>query len=162
MKWVERTGGEMTVVPGLGRGGRLPALKWLLAVVVSVLAVLTLSSFRASASTPTDCLAQHHVCVGSDSGSLISEGQRAQLEKQIGDDDIYVVIGASGASGYNRTMDRFISELSAHERFTVGFLDTRLRHLGAYNKGMLPPHGQQTSRQLWWIDIGLIRISSPP
>src|SRR5207248_3262600 len=31
--------------------------------------------------------------------------------------------------------------LSGHERFTVGFLDSRLRHLGAHNSGMLPAHG---------------------
>jgi uncharacterized membrane protein YgcG len=116
-------------------------LKWLLAVGVSVLAVLTLSSFRASAATATDCLAQRHVCVGSDGRSLISTDQQAKLEKQIGDDPIYLVIGASGASGYNGTMERIISGLSGHERFTVGFLDTRLRHFGAYNKGMLPAHG---------------------
>ncbi|MGN6795433.1 MAG: hypothetical protein ACTHJW_23835 [Streptosporangiaceae bacterium] len=135
-----RTGVSRLPAPDLAHGGRLVALKWLLALGVSVLAVLTLSSFRASAATPTDCLARHHVCVGGDGRGLISKGQQAQLEKQIGDDAIYLVIGASGASGYNRTMDRIISGLSAHERFTVGFLDTRLRHLGAYNKGMLPPH----------------------
>jgi len=117
------------------------ALKKLLLVGVTVLGVFTLSSFHASAATPTECLAKHHVCVGSDGRSLISEGQRAQLERQIGDDAIYLVISASGASGYNRTMDRFISRLRTHEHFAVGFLDTRLRHFGAFNKGMLPPHG---------------------
>ena len=116
-------------------------MKWLLALGVSVLAALTLSSSHASAATATDCLAQRHVCVASDGRALISEGQQAQLEKQIGDDAIYLVIGASGASGYNAAMERIISGLSGHDRFTVGFLDTRQRHFGAYNKGMLPPHG---------------------
>ena len=35
-------------------------------------------------------------------------------------------------------MSQIISALSGHEQFTVGFLDSRLRHFGAYSKGMLP------------------------
>jgi len=116
-------------------------VKRFLAIAVSALAVLTLSSFQASASSPTDCLAQRHVCVSSDSRALISEGQQAQLEKQIGDNDIYLVVSRSAASGYNGAMNQIISALSGHEQFTVGFLDSRLRHFGAYNKGMLPSHG---------------------
>ena len=60
-------------------------MKRLLAIGVSAVAVLTLSSFQASASTATDCLAKRHVCVSSDSRALISGGQQAQLERQIGD-----------------------------------------------------------------------------
>jgi len=116
-------------------------VKRLLAIGVSAVAVLTLSSFQASASNPRDCLAQRHVCVSSDSRSLISGGQHAQLENQIGDSDIYLMISTSGASGYNGTMNHIISSLNGHEQFTVGFLDSRLRHFGAYNKGMLPSHG---------------------
>jgi len=116
-------------------------VKRLLAIGVSAVAVLTLSSFQASASTPTDCLAQRHVCVSGEGRSLISGGQQAQLERQIGDSDIYLMISTSGASGYNGTMNQIISSLNGHEQFTVGFLDSRLRHFGAYSKGMLPSHG---------------------
>lgn len=38
-------------------------------------------------------------------------------------------------------MSGIISAPSGHEQFTVGFLDTRQRHFGAYNSGMLPSHG---------------------
>src|SRR5215470_17270560 len=38
-------------------------------------------------------------------------------------------------------MSKIISTLSGHGQFVVGFLDTRLRHFGAYNSGVLPPHG---------------------
>ena len=69
------------------------------------------------------------------------QGQEAQLEKQIGGDDIYLVVAASGSSGYNASMDQIISDLNGHSQFTVGFLDSRLKHFGAYNKGMLPAHG---------------------
>ena len=116
-------------------------MKGLLALVVSALAVLWLSPSGASASTLADCLARQHVCVTSDGRTLISAGQQAQLERQIGADDIYLVVAASGSSGYNSAMNQTISTLSGHAQFTVGFLDSRLRHFGAYNKGMLPPHG---------------------
>ena len=115
-------------------------MKRLLAIGVSAAAVLTLSSFQASAGTPTDCLAQRHVCVSGDGRTLISGGQQAQLERQIGDSDIYLMVRTSGASGYNGTMNQIISSLNGHEQFTVGFLDSRLRHFGAYSKGMLPSH----------------------
>ena len=68
-------------------------MKRLLAIGVSAVAVLTLSSFQASAGTPTDCLAQRHVCVRGGGRSLISGGQKAQLERQIGDSDIYLMDG---------------------------------------------------------------------
>jgi len=113
-------------------------MKWSLALGVSALAVLFLSSAPAGASTLTDCLAQQRVCVASDGRSLVSESQEAQLEKQIGGDDIYLVVAASSSSGYNAAMDQIISALNGHEQFTVGFLDTRQKHFGAYSKGMLP------------------------
>src|SRR5262249_40547062 len=47
----------------------------------------------------------------------------------------------SGPSGYNSAMGRIISALQGRGQFTVGFLDTQQRHFGAYNSGMLPPHG---------------------
>jgi len=114
--------------------------RWL-ALGVSALAALWLFPSQASASTLPDCLAQQHVCVTSNGRSLISAGQQAQLARQIGGADIYLVVAASGASGYNSAMDRIISALSGHGQFTVGFMDSRLRHFGAYNKGMLPSHG---------------------
>ena len=114
---------------------------WLLAFGLAALAALCLSAAPASASTLKDCLAQQHVCVASDGRSLVSTGQEAQLEKQIGGDDIYLVVAASGSSGYNASMDQLISDLNGHSQFTVGFLDTRQKHFGAYNKGMLPAQG---------------------
>jgi uncharacterized membrane protein YgcG len=72
--------------------------------------------------------------------SLISAGQEAQLERQIGADNIWVVAAPSGSAGYNSAMRQIISDLNGNAQFTVGFLDSRLRHFGAYNKGMLPDH----------------------
>jgi uncharacterized membrane protein YgcG len=116
-------------------------MKTLLGLVVGVLAALLLVPAQARASTLTDCLAKQEVCVASDGRSWLSQGQQAKLERQIGGDPIYLVVAPSGPSGYNGEMRRIISALSGHEQFTVGFLDTRLRHFGAYNSGMLPPHG---------------------
>ena len=116
-------------------------MKRLLGLVVGVLAVLLLVPAQAGASTLTDCLARQKVCVTSEGRSLISQGQQATLERQIGGDPIYLVVAPSGPSGYNSSMSGIISALSGHAQFTVGFLDTRLRHFGAYNSGMLPPHG---------------------
>jgi hypothetical protein len=116
-------------------------MKRLLALGVSVLAALCLFPSQASASTLPDCLHQQHVCVTSDGRSLISEGQQAQLEHRIGGDDIYLMVAASGSSGYNSTMNQVIGALSGNAQFTVGFMDSRLRHFGAYNRGMLPSQG---------------------
>jgi hypothetical protein len=71
----------------------------------------------------------------------VSAGQEAQLERQIGGDAIYLAVTPSGSSGYNSAMNRIVSALSGHAQFTVGFMDSRLKHFGAYNKGMLPSHG---------------------
>ncbi len=71
-------------------------MKRLLALGVSVLAALLLFPSHASGSTLQDCLAQQHVCVTSNGRSLISGSQQAQLARQIGGDDIYLVVAASG------------------------------------------------------------------
>jgi hypothetical protein len=116
-----------------------------LALGVGVLAALLLfpllMSPSASASTLTDCLAQQHVCVTGDGRSLVSEDQQSQLERQIGGDDIYLVVAASGSSGYDSAMNQIISALNGHPQFTVGFLDSRRKHFGAYSKAMLPAGG---------------------
>ena len=52
-----------------------------------------------------------------------------------------LMVAASGSSGYNSTMNQVIGTLSGNSQFTVGFMDSRLRHFGAYNRGMLPSHG---------------------
>ena len=49
-----------------------------------------------------------------------------------------MVVAPSGSAGYNSAMRQIISDLHGNAQFTVGFLDSRLRHFGAYNKGMLP------------------------
>ena len=116
-------------------------MKRLLGLGVGVLAALWLVPAQASGSTLADCLATQHVCVASDGRSLVSQGQQAQLERQVGGGDIYLVVAASGPSGYSSEMSKIISALNGHEQFAVGFLDTRLRHFGAYNSGVLPPHG---------------------
>jgi uncharacterized membrane protein YgcG len=114
--------------------------RWL-ALGVSALAAFWLVPAHASASTLTDCLAQQHVCVASDGRGLISQSQEADLERQIGGDPIYLVVAASGSSGYNSAMNQIIGALSGHPQFTVGFLDSQRKHFGAYNKGMLPSGG---------------------
>jgi uncharacterized membrane protein YgcG len=120
-------------------------VKRLLALAVSALAALCLFPVlfpaQATASTQADCLAQHHVCISGAGRSLISEGQQAQLQQEIDGDDIYLVVAASGTSGYNSTMDQIIGALNGHAQFTVGFLDSRQKHFGAYSKGMLPSRG---------------------
>src|SRR5882724_9298660 len=124
-----------------GRGGRRSVRRWL-TLVASVLTALCLFpvvfSAPAGAATLPDCLAQRHVCATSSGDRLISAAQQAQLQRQIGGDDIYLVIAASGSSGYNAAMDNLIGALNGHAQFTVGFLDSRLKHFGAYSKEMLP------------------------
>jgi hypothetical protein len=110
------------------------------ALVIGVLAVVLLAGTPARAETLSDCLAKHHVCVTSEGRSLISQSQQDQLEQQIGGDDIYLVVAASGASGYDAAMRQIISTLGAEKtQFVVGFLDSRLKHFGAYNRGVLAP-----------------------
>jgi uncharacterized membrane protein YgcG len=116
-------------------------MKRLLGLGMGVLAVLWLVPAQASASTLADCLAKQHVCVAGDGRSLVSQSQQAQLERQIGGDAIYLVVAASGSSGYDGAMAKIIAALSGHPHFTVGYLDSRPRHFGAYNSGMLSPHG---------------------
>src|SRR5207248_2188869 len=98
-------------------------------------------SAPAMAGTLTGCLAHKHVCVAGSGRGLVSAEQQASLERQIGGDAIYLVVAPSGSSGYNSAMRQVIGALSGHAQFTVGFLDSRLRHFGAYNRGMLPPRG---------------------
>ena len=120
-------------------------MKRLLLLGVSFVAGLVFmtpaAASAAGTSTLTGCLAQQHVCVSSAGRSLVSQAQEAQLERQIGGGDIYLVVAASGSAGYNSAMNQIIRDLNGHPQFTVGFLDSRLRHFGAYNKGMLPAHG---------------------
>src|SRR5207248_8786917 len=107
--------------------------------MLGVLAAIWLSGAPARADTLKDCLARHHVCVTSDGRSLISQSQQDQLEQAIGNDDIYLVVGASGSSGYDAAMRQIIGTLGAEkQQFVVGFLDSRLRHFGADNRGVLP------------------------
>ena len=110
---------------GVAGGGRprgfLPAVKWLLALgVIALAASLWLSASRASASTLTDCLSRQNVCVVGDGRGLVSAGQQAQLERQIGNSDIYLVVAASGSAGYNSAMNQVVSGLGGHpHRFAV-------------------------------------------
>ncbi|HYV81154.1 MAG TPA: hypothetical protein VE979_23805 [Streptosporangiaceae bacterium] len=106
-----------------------------------VLFPLLLAASPASASTLSDCLARQHVCVTGEGRSLVSAGQQSELERQIGGDGIYLVVAPSGSAGYRSSMNQIISTLSEHPEFTVGFLDSRLKHFGAYNQGMLPSGG---------------------
>jgi uncharacterized membrane protein YgcG len=92
----------------------------------------------AKAATLTDCLASEHVCVSSDARSIVSQGQQSQLARQIGNDAIYLVVAPSGSSGYDPAMRQLISTLGAkHDQFVLGFLDSRLKHFGAYNRGVV-------------------------
>jgi hypothetical protein len=116
-------------------------MRRLLGLAVGVLAALWLVPAQAGASTLADCLAEQHVCVAGSARSLVSQSQEAQLEQQIGGDDIYLVVAPSGSSGYNSAMSKIISDLSGHGQFTVGFLDSQRQHFGADNSGMLPSHG---------------------
>ena len=115
-------------------------MKRLLIAAALVFTGIGFFSGQASASTLAQCLTQQHVCVSGGARSLISAGQEAQLERQIGADNIWVVAAPSGSAGYNSAMRQIISDLNGNAQFTVGFLDSRLRHFGAYNKGMLPDH----------------------
>ena len=116
-------------------------MKRLLGPVLGVLAALWLVPAQAGASTLAACLAEQHVCVAGSARSLVSQTQEVQLERQIGGDNIYLVVAPAGSSGYNSAMGKIISDLSGRGQFTVGFLDSQRRHFGAYNSGMLPPHG---------------------
>ena len=112
-------------------------------LIAAALAVMGLGLLpaQANAGTLAQCLAQQHVCVSGSARALVSRSQEAQLERQIGADGIWLVAAPSGSSGYNSAMRQIISDLHGHAQFTVGFLDSRLRHFGAYNQGMLPTQG---------------------
>jgi hypothetical protein len=116
------------------------AVLTMVAVAVAALAGTAgaTSVARASAAeTLASCLAGHSVCVAGDGRSELSQSQQDQLEKQIGSEPIYVVVAASGSSGYNAAMDQIISDLSSHDQFVVGFYDVQTNHFGAYNRGVL-------------------------
>jgi len=122
------------ILTGIGRCD----VRRLLALTLGVLAAIWLSGAPARADTLKDCLAKHHVCVTSEGRSLISQSQQDQLERDIGNDDIYLVVAASGSSGYDAAMRQIISTLGAEKKqFVVGFLDSRLKHFGADNQGVL-------------------------
>jgi hypothetical protein len=67
----------------------------------------------ARAATLADCLTSRHVCVSSDARGLVSQSQQSQLARQIGGDDIYLVVAPSGSSGYDPAMRQLISTLGA-------------------------------------------------
>ncbi|MBO0834425.1 MAG: hypothetical protein J2P28_02765, partial [Actinobacteria bacterium] len=121
-------------------------MKRLLLLGVSLFAgLLILAPTAASAArvdTLAGCLASHHVCVSSAGRALLSTSQEAQLTRQIGSANIFLVVASSGSVGYNSAMNQIIGDLNGRPEFTVGFLDSSgARHFGAYNKGMLPPNG---------------------
>src|SRR5256885_16546373 len=106
--------------------------------VLGVLAAVWLSGSPARADTLADCLGKHHVCVTSDGRSLVSQSQQTQLEQAIGNDDIYLVVAASGSAGYNAAMRQIIGTLGSEKKqFVVGFLDSRPDQFGADNRGVL-------------------------
>jgi uncharacterized membrane protein YgcG len=115
------------------------AMRRLVALLLGVLAVIWLSGAPARADTLAGCLAKHHVCVTSAGHALISQSQQDQLEQAIGNDDIYLVVAASGSAGYDAAMRQIISALgSEKQQFAVGFLDSTTRHFGADSQGVLP------------------------
>ena len=116
-------------------------MKRLLIAAALVFTGIGLFPASASASTLAQCLAQQHVCVSGSARPIISRSQEAQLERQIGTQNIWMVVAPSGPSGYNSAMRQIIRDLNGHAQFTVGFLDSRLRHFGAYSRGMLPGRG---------------------
>ena len=137
-------------------------MRRLLALIIGVLAVVWLSGAPARADTLSDCLAKHHACVTSEGRSLVSQGQQAQLEQQIGDDDIYLVVAASGSSGYDAAMRQIISTLGRREEGVRGRLpDSLLKHLGADNRGMLAPGAAANIATTVVGSTRQIRISSP-
>jgi hypothetical protein len=115
----------------------------LLVLITGLLAVAWLAATPARADSLTNCLARQHVCVASDARSLVSQSQQAELERDIGQDDIYLVVAASGSRGYDAAMRQIINTLSAGKnQFVVGFLDSQPpHHFGAYNQGVLPQGG---------------------
>lgn len=121
-------------------------MRRLLAVMIGLvllgLAMTWGNAVPAGASTLPQCLAKQHVCVSADGRALVTPSQQTELEQQIGSADIYLVVAAAGASGYNAAMRQIISGLSgSQDQFVVGFLDSGRRHFGAYNQGVLPPGG---------------------
>src|SRR5690349_24958620 len=99
--------------------------------VLGMLAAIGLSGSPARADTLADCLGTHHVCVTSDGRSLVSQSQQTQLEQAIGNDDIYLVVAASGSAGDDSAMRQSIGTPGAEKKqVVVGFLDRLLRQFG--------------------------------
>src|ERR1700722_790546 len=97
----------------VARSGRPRTFLWLLALGgIALGASFWLSAPRAGASTLMDCLAQQNVCVVGDGQRLISAGQQAQLERQIGNSDIYLAVAPASPAGYDSAMNQVISGLS--------------------------------------------------
>jgi len=114
----------------------------LLVLITGLLAVVLLAATPARAESLPGCLARQHVCVASDARVLVSQSQQDQLERDIGQDDIYLVVAAAGSQGYDAAMHQIINTLSAGKsQFVVGFLDSQQKHFGAYNQGVLPQGG---------------------
>jgi hypothetical protein len=114
----------------------------MIAAVVLGLALTWGNAVQARAGTLPQCLARQHVCVSADGRALVSASQRAQLQQQIGRDDIYLVVAAAGASGYDPAMQQLVSGLSgSRSQFVIGFLDSTGRRFGAYNQGVLASGG---------------------
>jgi uncharacterized membrane protein YgcG len=111
----------------------------IIGAILGMVLGLQAAGSSASASTLGDCLAQQHVCVSGSGRALLSPSQESQLERDIGQDQIYLVVAPSGASSYPAAMRQIISTLGGHQQFTVGYLDSQQRHFGAYSKEMLPP-----------------------
>jgi type II secretory pathway pseudopilin PulG len=121
-------------------------MRRLLAVIIGLaltgLALAWVTAGPASAATLPQCLAKQHVCVSADGRALVSAGQQADLERQIGGDSIYLVAATAGSTGYNPAMQQLIASLRDHNRqFVIGFLDSGSKHFGAYNQGILPSGG---------------------
>jgi hypothetical protein len=104
-------------------------------IVALALAGTWLSSVAAYADTLEDCLAKQHVCVTSAGRSIVGGSQQSSLERQIGGENIYLVVASSGSGGYNSAMRKIIQILDRqHDSYAVGFLDTSgKRHFGAYS-----------------------------
>jgi hypothetical protein len=118
-------------------------MRRLLSIITGLLAVAmtVLAAAPAQAANLDSCLAQRHVCVSTAGRTLISQAQQDRLTQQIGDQPIYLVVAAAGSAGFNAAMRQLIGDLSGHDQYTVGFLDSGRKHFGAYNRGMLSTGG---------------------
>ena len=112
-------------------------------LIAAALAVMGLGLLpaQANAGTLAQCLAQQHVCVSGSARALVSSepGGAARAPDRRG----WYLAGRRPVR-IVRLQQRDAADhrdLHGHAQFTVGFLDSRLRHFGAYNRGMLPTQG---------------------